>query len=159
MIFLSLKEEFERKFGSQYTLRRCKQNDCALRDISRNEFFIIDGDAIKEPGEKSVDCIIVDLNSNDEDEYKVILCELTSGEKDIKDATKRFESSGKLIMNHLHELNKSIYKIDCLFLGGITRNGKPIEKKELLSNKFKIEGLDRINLIHRENCGYSIRDL
>ena len=152
---MSLKEDFEEKYGTQYTIRKCKQNNCALKDISQ-DYFIINGDTIKEAGDKSVDCIIINMNSNEDDEYKIILCELTKGEKDIKDATNRFKASGKLIIEYLKNINKAVYKIDCLFLGNITKNGKAIDKKVLNSNKFRIEGLDRINLIQNENCGYSI---
>lgn len=155
---MSLKVEFEGKYGNQHTLRRCRQNNCALKDISK-DYLIINGDTIKDEGDKSVDCIIINLNSNEEAKYKIILCELTKGEKDINDAIKRFKSSGKLIINHLRGINKSVYRVDCLLLGNITKNGKNIDKKVLISNKFKIEGLNRINIIQNENCGYSITNL
>lgn len=155
---MSLKEEFEEKYGNQYTLRKCKENNCALKDISQ-DYFIIDGDEIKESGDKSVDCIIIDLNVNEEDKYKIILCELTKGKKDIQDAIKRFQSSGKLIINRLKEMNKEVYSINCLFLGDITRNGKSIDKKVLILNDFFIDGLDKKNIIQNENCGFSITSL
>lgn len=31
---MSLKVEFEEKYGAVYTLKRCKHNNCALKDIS-----------------------------------------------------------------------------------------------------------------------------
>lgn len=159
MIFLSLKTEFEDKFGDGYTLKRCRQNQCALKNVSVDKYFIIDGDSIKSPGDKSVDCIIVDLEQNEENTYRIILCELTKGEKDIKDAIKRFQSSGKLIIKYLDEINKVICKFDCLFLGNITRNGKPIDKKVLILKKFRISGYDKNNLIINKNCGYDIDEL
>lgn len=154
-----LKEEFEDKFGDVYALRRCKENDCALKNVSRNKYYIIDGDSIKNPGEKSVDCIIINLNQNEENKYNIILCELTKKDKDIQDAIKRFKASGKLIINHLNEINKIVNKFDCLVLGNITQNGKPIGKKVLILNKFKIEGLNTINIIQNKNCGFDITKL
>lgn len=156
---MSLKTEFEEKFGDEYTLKRCRQNRCALKNVSKDKYFIINGDLIKDSGDKSVDCIIVDLEQDEENKYKIILCELTKGEKDINDAIKRFQSSGKLIINRLDEINKLIYKIDCLFLGNITKNGKPIDKKVLILHKFRIEGFNKINLITNKNCGYDIAEL
>lgn len=154
-----LKEEFEDKFSSAYALRRCKENYCALKNVSRDKYYIIDGDSIKNPGEKSVDCIIINLNQNEENKYNIVLCELTTNDKDIKDAIKRFKASGKLIINRLNEINKFVNKFDCLVLGNITQNGKPIGKKVLILNKFRIEGFDAINIIQNERCGYDITKL
>lgn len=156
---MSLKTEFEEKFGNEYTLKRCRQKNCALKNVSNNKYFIINGDLIKDPDDKSVDCIIVDLEQNEENKYKIILCELTKGKKDINDAIKRFQSSGKMIITLLDDIDKDIYKIDCLFLGNITQNGKPIDKKVLILNKFRIEGFNKINLITNKNCGYDIAEL
>lgn len=126
---MSLKTKFEQEYGSQYTRSKCRENDCALVGINNN-YFIINGDTIKENDEKSVDCIIIDLRETEE-KYKIILCELTSGNKNIRDAQDKFKSSGKLIINHLDKIDATIYSIDCLLLGKIVKNGKSIDKKRI----------------------------
>lgn len=153
---MSLKTKFEQKYGSQYTRSKCKEKDCALVGINNN-YFIINGDTIKENDEKSVDCIIIDLRETEE-KYKIILCELTSGNKNIRDAQDKFKSSGKLIINYLYELNATVYSIDCLLLGKIVKNGKSIDKKELM-RKFRIEGHNANMIIQNEKCGYDISQL
>ena len=153
---MNLQSKFEEEYGNDYTLRKCKENDCQLKDISQ-DYFIIDGDAIKKSDEKSVDCIIIDLNETKEEKH-VILCELTSGNKNLKDAKEKFISSGKLIIDYLTKINEPIYKIDCLLLGTIIKNGKPIDRKELL-RKFKIQGHDENLIIQNEKCGFSITQL
>lgn len=155
---MSLKAEFEEKYGASYTLKKCKQNNCALKDISSKKYFIINGDTIKERDEKSVDCIIIDLKSNDDGKYKIILCELTTGSKDINDAISRFKSSGKLIINRLNGIDKSVYNINCLVLGNITKNGKSIDRKKLALTKFKIEGLNKKLMVNSKGCGFSITE-
>lgn len=155
---MSLKTKFEREYGSEYTLSKCKENNCALVGITNN-YFIINGDAIKETDdEKSVDCIIIDLRLNEENKYKIILCELTSSDKNIKDAKNKFKSSGKLIVNYLNCIDESVYSINCLLLGKIVKNGKSIDKKELLQ-KFRIEGYNANVIIQNEKCGYNISQL
>ena len=67
-----LKEEFEERYGSKYTLSRCREGACTLKDISRENYFIIDGDEIKNSAEKSVDCIIINLKNDNENNYEII---------------------------------------------------------------------------------------
>lgn len=153
---MSLKTKFEQEYGSQYTRSKCREHDCALVGINSN-YFIINGDTIKENDEKSVDCIIIDLRETEE-KYKIILCELTSGNKNIRDAQEKFKSSGKLIINHLDKINVTVYSIDCLLLGKIVKNGKSIDKKELM-RKFRIDGHDKNMIIQNEKCGYDISQL
>lgn len=150
--------EFEVEFGN-YSLQRCKENNCALKNISREKWYIIDGDKIKDDGDKSVDCIIINLNQ-EENGHRIVLCELTTGNKNINDAIDKFKASGELIINYLKEkMNKSVYKLDCLVLGDITEHGKTIDKKVLLRNQFRINGLNNKIIINRQNCGYSITEL
>ena len=153
---MSLKTKFEQEYGSQYTRSKCKENDCALVGINSN-YFIINGDTIKENDEKSVDCIIIDLRETEE-KYRIILCELTSGNKNIRDAQDKFKSSEKLIINYLNKINATVYSIDCLLLGKIVKNGKSIDKKELM-RKFRIEGNNANMIIQNEKCGYDISQL
>ncbi len=150
--------EFEVEFGN-YSRQRCKENNCALKNISREKWYIIDGDKIKDDGDKSVDCIIINLNQ-EENGHRIVLCELTTGNKNINDAIDKFKASGELIINYLKEkMNKSVYKLDCLVLGDITEHGKTIDKKVLLRNQFRINGLNNKIIINRQNCGYSITEL
>ena len=153
---MSLKTKFEQEYWPQYTRSKCKENNCSLIGINNN-YFIVNGDAIKENDEKSVDCIIIDLREIEE-KYKIILCELTSGDKNIKDARNKFKSSGKLIIDHLDKINATVYSIDCLLLGKIVKNGKSIDKKELM-RKFRIEGHNANMIIQNEKCGYNISQL
>ena len=104
-----------------------------------------------------MDCIIIDLRETEE-KYKIILCELTSGNKNIRDAQDKFKSSGKLIINYLYRIDATVYSIDCLLLGKIVKNGKSIDKKELM-RKFRIEGHNANMIIQNENCGYDISQL
>lgn len=154
-----LKEEFEERYGSKYTLSRCREGACTLKDISRENYFIIDGDEIKNSAEKSVDCIIINLKNDNENNYEIILCELTTGKKDLKDAILKFKASGKLIIEYLSQINKHVTKIKCLLLGDIKENGKVIDGKILNANQFMIEGFSKKNIIQNESCGYSITKL
>lgn len=144
--------------GKKYILSKCSEKNCNLKDITR-EFIILDGDNIKDNQEKSVDCIIIDSRKNIDDAYRVILCELTSSSKKIDDAREKFENSGKLIVNIMKDINMPIYKIDCLLLGKIVKNGQTIPKK-YLTKPVKINGYSNKNtIINQQKCGFSINEL
>ena len=151
---MSLKNKFEKTYGISFTLSKCREKNCALVGLSK-DYFIINGDTIKKWGEKSVDCIIIDLRKNNDQKFKIILCELTSGNKNIRDARDKFKSSGKLIINYLNTIGEKIYRIDCLLLGKIKKNGKSIDNKKLM-RKFRIEGYNSSIIIQNEKCGYNI---
>ena len=159
MIFLNISEKFKANYGDKYILSKCKENKCALKDIKRENYLIIDGDEFKRTSnEKSVDCIIIKLDSNSEGKYRIILCELTSGKKPLSDSKEKFQASGKLIIETLNELNENIYKIDCLLVGKIENNGKNIISKALTS-PLRITGYEKPAHIQKENCGFSITEL
>lgn len=158
MIFLNFKEKFEHEYGDTYTLNKCKDKGCSLKDVSKEDYFIINGDKLEKLDKKSVDCIIIDLKEYYDNEYKIILCELTKGTKELKDAVEKFQSSGELIIKYLNDLDASVYTINCLLLGKIVKNGKIIDKKQLL-NKFKVKGYDCTLLIQNEKCDFSIKQL
>lgn len=155
---MCLKKKFEERFGEDYTISKCKDKGCSLKDISKENYLILNGDEIKASNEKSVDCIIIDLRANKNKKFRIILCELTKGSKEINNALLKFKNSGKLIINYMDEINESVYKIDCLLLGKITKNGKVIDKKQLL-NKFKIEGFNKSLIIQNEKCNFSIEEM
>ena len=160
MIDLDLKEKLKKKFGAKNILRKCNES-CALKDISHKNFIILAGDNIKNQkmNESSVDCIIIDLRKNQENKYRVILCELTTSTKELDKAKNKFEDSGKLIIETMNEFGESIYKIDCLLLGQIVKNGKNINRKHLLK-PINIKGYDKRDaVINQKYCGYSIKDL
>ena len=159
MIFLNITEKFNEKYGEGHFLTKCKEKNCSLKDIKRENYLIIDGDEFKKnSAEKSVDCIIIKLKPNSEGKYRIILCELTSGKKLLSDAKEKFQSSGKLIIKALNELNESIYKIDCLLVGKIENNGKNIISKALIPS-LRITGYEKPVHIQKENCGFSITEL
>ena len=59
----------------------------------------------------------------------------------------------------MSELDESIYKIDCLFLGKIVKNGKNISKKHLLK-PINIPGCNKHDaFIIQKYCGFSIKKL
>ena len=91
---MNISNEFEKKYGKQNILNKCRENKCHLKDINKKDYLILSGDDIKSKydGEKSVDCIIIDLNKNLEDEYRIILCELTKGTKELKEAEKKLKT-------------------------------------------------------------------
>ena len=156
---MTISEKFKAKFGGKYILSKCKENKCSLKDISQKDYLILDGDQLKETdNEKSVDCIIIDLNCNTHGEYRIILCELSAGRKNISDSKEKFKSSGKLIIETMNEFKKSIYKIDCLLIGKLKQNGKSSGKKAL-TTPIKIEGHFKPAHIRLENCGFSIKRL
>lgn len=155
---MSLKKKFEKKFGNKYTRSKCKDKGCTLQDISKKHYFMLNGDKIKKSSDNSVDCIIIDLRKNKDKKYKIILCELSDGTKTLTNAIKKFQGSGKLIINHLDEVDEKVSRINCLLIGRITKNGKVIDKKQLLK-KFKIEGYDKSLIIQTAGCGYSITQL
>ena len=93
--FMNLKTEFESKFTDNYTISKCKDKGCSLKDISKDNYFMVDGDQLKNSFEKSVDCIIIDLRKNKEGKYKIILCELSKVSKELKNAFEKFQGSGK----------------------------------------------------------------
>ena len=96
---LTIAEKFKEEFDENYILSKCRENKCSLKDINQRDYLILDGDGLKETDEeKSVDCIIIDLNQNPNNEYRIILCELTAGSKTLSDSHEKFKSSGKLII-------------------------------------------------------------
>ena len=152
-------EKFKEKYGENLILSKCKENRCSLKDIRQEDYLIIDGDQFKENNnEKSVDCIIIDLNQNLENEYRVILCELTAGKKLLYDCKNKFQSSGELIVKTMNDFDESIFKIECLMLGKIKKNGRTMAQKALTS-AIKIEGHTRPVYIKYKECGFSISDL
>lgn len=157
---MDLKSRLEEKFGRKNILDKCNEG-CALKDVSRKNFIIISGDDVKNPksDESSVDCIIIDLRKNDDGEYRVILCELTKSTKELDKAKSKFRDSGKLIIESMKEFDESIYKIDCLLLGNIVKNGKNISKKHLLK-PLNIQGYNKKDaIIIQKYCGFSIKEL
>lgn len=156
---MNIADKFKQTYGEKYILPKCRERKCVLKDVSQKNYLIIDGDEFKEtPSEKSVDCIIVDLIPNSDGEYRVILCELTSGSKLLSDTQAKFKSSGKLIIDALNDIEVSICKIDCLLLGKIKRNGKNIASKAFTPS-LRIDGFKRPVHIQNENCGFSINDI
>ena len=83
------------------------------------------------------------MNQNPNNEYRIILCELTAESKTLSDSHEKFKSSGKLIIETMNCLNESIYRIDCLLVGKLKQNGKGSGKKALTS-PIRIDG--HINL-------------
>lgn len=156
---MSLYDEIISHCSRNNILSKCSEKKCNLKDIDKKRFIIIDGDNIKKGDEKSVDCIIVDLNENIDNNYRIILCELTSGNKTFKDAREKFQNSGELIVKLMKQLNYNIFKIDCLLLGKIVKNGQVVSKR-YLSQPLRINGYEKRNtLINQQPCGYSIKKL
>lgn len=151
-------EKFKERYGEHLFLSKCKENTCSLKDIKQHEYVIIDGDQFKDNDEKSVDCIIIDLNQNSEGKYRIILCELTNGKKPLSDCQDKFKSSGKVIVNTMDELDESIYKINCLLVGKIKQNGKTMAQKALTFH-LRIEGYVKPVIVQFKQCGFSISDL
>ena len=156
---MALHEELIAECGSENILSRCSENKCNLKDVNKKRFIILDGDNLKERDGKSVDCIIIDLKENDDNKYRVILCELTSGNKTFDDAREKFQNSGAWIIKLMKHLDKHIFKIDCLLLGKIIKNGQVVPKR-YLSKPIRINGYDNKNsVINQQNCGFSIKKL
>ena len=68
---MSLKNKFEKTYGTSFTLSKCREKNCALVGLSK-DYFIINGDTIKKGDGKSVDCIIIDLRKNNDQKFKII---------------------------------------------------------------------------------------
>lgn len=158
MIILDLKDELTEYFGENNILSKCSENKCNLKGITKN-FIILDGDNIKTDPEKSVDCIIIDSRMNIEGKYRVILCELTSGKKKYEDSIEKFLRSGNLIINLMKKLNKEIFKIDCLLLGKIKKNGQTVNIKRF-NKPVRFHNFPNGNsLINLQECGYDLKGL
>ena len=156
---MTISEKFNEEFDEKYILSKCRENKCSLRDINQKDYLIIDGDRLKEnDDEKSVDCIIIDLNQNPQGKYRVILCELSAGRKTISDTQEKFKSSGKLIIETMNEFNETIFRIDCLLVGRLKHNGKNIGEKAL-TPPIRIDGYVKPAHIRLEKCGFSIKEL
>ena len=156
---MTICEKFKEEFDERYILSKCRENKCSLKDITQKDYLILNGDMLKESDrEKSVDCIIIDLNKNTNGKYRIILCELTAGHKTLSDLQEKFKSSGKLIVKTMNEFNEDIYKIDCLLLGKLNQNGKSIGKKAL-SSPIRIDRYIKPTPIRLESCGFSIKKL
>lgn len=159
MIGLSLYEDLINNCGEEYILSKCGEKKCNLKDISSKRFMILDGDNLKTGDKKSVDCIIIDLEKNTEDNYRIILCELTTGNKTFDDARQKFQDSGELIVKLMKQIDREVFKIDCLLLGKIVKNGQVVSKR-YLSQPIRINGYKNKNsIINQQNCGYSIKKL
>ena len=88
------------------------------------------------------DCIIIKLKTNLDNKYDIILCELTSGSRDLKKVRQKFEDSGSLVVNVMKNMGEEINNISCLLLGKIKDNGQRITYKNLLNPVF-IKGFKR----------------
>ncbi len=147
------------KCGENNVLSKCNEKKCTLRDVNKKRFIILDGDKLKKSEVKSVDCIIIDLKKNTDNKYRVILCELTSGNKNLDDAREKFKNSGEAILRLMSELNREVFKIDCLVLGKIVKNGRVVSKR-YLSKPIMFSGYgNRNSIINQQNCGFSIEKL
>lgn len=157
--FLEFTEKFKEKYGENIILSKCKENNCSLKDIKKEDYLIVNGDQFKKnSNEKSVDCIIIDLNQNLENKYRIILCELTAGKKPLSDCKNKFQSSGEYIVQTMNDIDESIYEIDCLMIGKIKENGRTMAQKALTSS-IRIKGYARPIYIKNKECGFSISNL
>ena len=155
---MNLKDELVNYLGDNNLLSKCSENKCNLKGIT-NDFIILDGDNIKSRPEKSVDCIIIDSRENIEGQYRIILCELTSGSKRYDDSIEKFLRSGELIIAIMNDLNRDIFKIDCLLLGKIKKNGQTINIKRF-NKPLRFEGYSKGNsIINLQKCGFDINEL
>ena len=159
MILVSLYDELVTRCGENNLLSKCSEKNCTLRDINRKRFIILDGDNLKKSDKKSVDCIIIDLKKNDDNKYRIILCELTSGNKNLDDAREKFKNSGEIILDLMRQLDEEVFKIDCLVLGKIVKNGRVVSKR-YLAKPIQFSGYGNKNsVINQQNCGFSIKKL
>ena len=86
--------------------------------------------------DNSVDCIIIQKNPI-EYQYKIILCELTSGSKNFKVLRRKFKNSGEEICSVFNKFNLNIHSLKCIFLGDIknmSRVKKELNKPLVISN-------------------------
>ena len=156
---MGFKQHFINEYGENYILDKCAEKGCFFKDIKKEDYVILDGDGLeKRNGRSSVDCIIIKLKTNLDNKYDIILCELTSGSKDLKKVRQKFEDSGSLVVNVMKNMGEEINNISCLLLGKIKDNGQRITYKNLLNPVF-IKGFKRNDIfIRKESCEYSINN-
>lgn len=159
MIFLGFKQRFIENYGENYILDKCREKGCFFKDIRKEDYIILDGDNLeKRNGRSSVDCIIVGLKTNLDNKHNIILCELTSGSKDLKKVRQKFEDGRSLAVSIMGDMGEEINNISCLLLGKIKDNGQHLLSKNLM-NPISIRGFERNDIfIRKEECGYSVNN-
>lgn len=156
---MGFKQRFIEEYSENYILDKCKEKGCFFKDIRKEDYVILDGDGLeKRNGKSSVDCIVVGLKTNLDNKHDIILCELTSGSKDLKKVRQKFEDSGGLVVNIMESMGEEINNISCLLLGKIKDNGQKMICKNLM-NPISIREFGRNDIfIRKEDCGYSVNN-
>lgn len=135
----------------------CSEGNCKLKGDLR-DYAVLDGDVIKDcegiDNVKSVDCILI--NKNSEGKINILLCELDRGSsgKSVTEVKKKMRGSGNHIFNLLNEKGFKINKLKCLYLGRYSF--KPTKPS---LTRVSIEGFSCHDItILNKGCGFTLED-
>lgn len=151
------------KLDKNIVISKCKENDCRLKDIKKEEYLTLDGDGIFKHQNiqgKSVDCIVVNRKTESDGSYKIIFCELSSGDKSIKTLHEKFKNSAKHMLKTCKEIGINSFNIILIYLGKLKQNGKRSSNQiKTLKKPIRIEGYEKPCEILNESCDFSINEL
>jgi hypothetical protein len=156
MVITKITDHYSSGMYSECIQESCHENNCRLKDVSRRDHLVLNGDQIEKckcnsqatQPKKSCDCIIFKRGYDN----KVLLTELKRGKTSLGEAKSKFTNSGAEIINVITSEGYPKPSLSLVLLGKLETSGKKSKGRE-----FFIEG--KYCYIDVKNCGSSIKDI
>jgi len=153
LVVTSINEHYTDGIYNNCVEAKCSEKSCRLKDVSRRDHLILNGDTIEscknscQPN-PSCDCIILKKRYDG----KVLLIELKKGKTSINDAKVKFQNSGNEIMETFELKGHPQPSLSLVLIGKLDDSGRKSRNREFIIN-------GKYCFIDVKNCGFSIKDL